>query len=69
MPVAAVSKAKRSSVLTKAKAKLEPMRDAERTKRALLDAAEIEFAAKGLAGARVDVIAEESCADKRMPYY
>lgn len=69
MPVAAVSKAKRSSVLTKAKAKLEPMRDAERTKRALLDAAEIEFAAKGLAGARVDVIAEESCANKRMLYY
>jgi TetR/AcrR family transcriptional regulator len=69
MPVAAVSKAKRSSVLTKAKAKLEPMRDAERSKRALLDAAEIEFAAKGLAGARVDVIAEESCANKRMLYY
>ncbi|MGB6659301.1 MAG: TetR/AcrR family transcriptional regulator [Xanthobacteraceae bacterium] len=67
MPVAAVSKAKRSSVLTKAKAKLEPMRDAERTKRALLDAAEIEFAAKGLAGARVDVIAEESAPTSGCP--
>jgi TetR/AcrR family transcriptional regulator len=69
MPVAAVSKAKRSSVPTKAKAKLEPVRDAERTKRALLDAAEVEFAAKGLAGARVDVIAEEASANKRMLYY
>ncbi|MGB6756456.1 MAG: TetR/AcrR family transcriptional regulator [Xanthobacteraceae bacterium] len=67
MPVAAVSKAKRSSVLTKAKAKLEPMRDAERTKRALLDAAEIEFAAKGLAAARVDVIAEESAPTSGCP--
>ena len=53
----------------KAKAKLEPVRDAERTKRALLDAAEVEFAAKGLAGARVDVIAEEASANKRMLYY
>jgi TetR/AcrR family transcriptional regulator len=64
MPIAATAKTKRPT-----KAKLEPVRDAERTRRALLDAAEIEFAAKGLAGARVDVIAEESCANKRMLYY
>jgi TetR/AcrR family transcriptional regulator len=67
MPVAATSKARKPSA--RAKAKLEPVRDAERTRRAILDAAEIEFAAKGLAGARVDVIAEEAAANKRMLYY
>jgi TetR/AcrR family transcriptional regulator len=66
MPVAATSRAKRPAA---AKAKIHPVRDAERTKRALLDAAEIEFATKGLAGARVDVIAEEAAANKRMFYY
>jgi len=71
MPIAATSKARKPSarVKVRAKAKLEPVRDAERTRRALLDAAEIEFAAKGLAGARVDVIAEEAAANKRMLYY
>lgn len=67
MAIAATSKTRKPSA--RAKAKLEPMRDAERTRRALLDAAEIEFAAKGLAGARVDVIAEEAAANKRMLYY
>src|SRR5580692_220476 len=67
MPVAATSKIKKAAA--PAKAKLEPVRDAERTRRAILDAAEIEFADKGLAGARVDVIAEQSCANKRMLYY
>jgi TetR/AcrR family transcriptional regulator len=67
MPLAATAKTKRPAA--RAKARLEPVRDAERTKRALLDAAEIEFAAKGLAGARVDVIAEEAAANKRMLYY
>jgi TetR/AcrR family transcriptional regulator len=67
MPVAATSKIKKAAA--PAKAKLEPIRDAERTRRAILDAAEIEFADKGLAGARVDVIAEQSCANKRMLYY
>src|ERR1700722_14030816 len=67
MPVAATSRIKKPAA--KAKAKLEPIRDAERTQRAILDAAEVEFADKGLAGARVDVIAEESCANKRMLYY
>ncbi len=79
MPVAATPKTKRPAASAKGKAslgkanlekaKLEPVRDAERTRRALLDAAEIEFAAKGLAGARVDVIAAESSANKRMLYY
>ena len=72
MPVAATSKIKKPAV-PKAKSKtlanLEPIRDAERTRRAILDAAEIEFADKGLAGARVDIIAGESCANKRMLYY
>ena len=45
------------------------MRDAERTRQALLAAAEIEFSTKGLAGARVDVIAEQAAANKRMLYY
>jgi AcrR family transcriptional regulator len=51
------------------KPKLEPVRDAERTQGAILAAAEAEFAAKGLAGARVDVIAEQAGANKRMLYY
>lgn len=67
MPLAATVKTRRPAA--RAKGRLEPVRDAERTKRALLDAAEIEFAAKGLAGARVDVIAEEAAANKRMLYY
>jgi AcrR family transcriptional regulator len=45
------------------------IRDAERTKQAILDAAKVEFAEKGLAGARVDAIAEQSGANKRMLYY
>ncbi len=68
MSVTATSKIKKQAA-PRTKATLEPIRDAERTKRAILDAAEIEFADKGLAGARVDVIAEESCANKRMLYY
>jgi AcrR family transcriptional regulator len=51
------------------KTNLEPVRDAERTKQAILDAAKVEFAEKGLAGARVDTIAEQSGANKRMLYY
>jgi TetR/AcrR family transcriptional regulator len=73
MPVAVTSKVKKQASSAKGKAKstaqLEPIRDAERTRRAILDAAEVEFADKGLAGARVDVIAEESSANKRMLYY
>ncbi len=46
-----------------------PIRDAERTKRAILKAATSEFAENGLAGARVDKIAETSLVNKRMIYY
>jgi AcrR family transcriptional regulator len=47
----------------------ESIRDAERTQQAILAAAEDEFADKGLAGARVDTIAEQSGMNKRMLYY
>ena len=45
------------------------LRDAERTRHAILAAATAEFAEHGLAGARVDRIAEVSGANKRMIYY
>src|SRR6201997_27408 len=66
---AAISRFPRPSPTAKTKAKLEPVRDAERTQAAILAAAEEEFADKGLAGARVDAIAEQSGANKRMLYY
>jgi AcrR family transcriptional regulator len=43
-------------------------RDAERTKKRLLDAAAVEFAALGIAGARVDRIAEAARCNKAMIY-
>jgi AcrR family transcriptional regulator len=67
--MAVAVKTKRAASSAKAKATLEPVRDAERTRQALLAAAEIEFSTKGLAGARVDVIAEQAAANKRMLYY
>jgi AcrR family transcriptional regulator len=69
MAVAVTSKPKKLAPSAKAKAPLEPLRDAERTRQALLAAAEVEFSTKGLAGARVDVIAEQAAANKRMLYY
>jgi AcrR family transcriptional regulator len=44
-------------------------RDPERTKQNILDVATIEFAANGLAGARVDAIAAKTQTTKRMIYY
>ncbi|MDQ1080207.1 TetR/AcrR family transcriptional regulator [Pseudoroseomonas cervicalis] len=44
-------------------------RDAEQTRRNILDAAIAEFAAKGLSGARVDEIAARTHTTKRMIYY
>ncbi|SDR33907.1 transcriptional regulator, TetR family [Rhizobiales bacterium GAS113] len=44
-------------------------RDADKTRLKILAAAAAEFAEKGLAGARVDAIAEASGANKRMIYY
>jgi TetR/AcrR family transcriptional regulator len=47
----------------------QPPRDADKTRLKILSAAAAEFAQKGLAGARVDAIAEASGANKRMIYY
>jgi TetR/AcrR family transcriptional regulator len=44
-------------------------RDPEATKRRILDAALREFSEKGIAGARVDAIAERAGINKRMLYY
>jgi AcrR family transcriptional regulator len=44
-------------------------RDPEGARRRILDAARAEFAAKGLAGARVDAIAEAAGVNKRMLYH
>lgn len=45
------------------------VRDSEATRRRIMQAAKAEFAAHGLAGARVDVIAERAGANKRMIYH
>ena len=45
-----------------------PERDAERSRREILLAAEAEFAEKGFYGARVDAIAARSGRNKRMIY-
>src|SRR5438552_7380550 len=44
-------------------------RDAEQTRKRILDAAKAEFAGKGLGGARVDEIAARSKSNKRMIYH
>ncbi len=44
-------------------------RDPERTRSAILAAAQAEFAANGLSGARVDAIARRARANKRMIYH
>lgn len=44
-------------------------RDAEQTRKRILDAATAEFARKGLGGARVDAIALRSKSNKRMIYH
>jgi AcrR family transcriptional regulator len=44
-------------------------RDAERTRRRILDAATADFAQHGLGGARIDRIARRARANKRMLYY
>jgi AcrR family transcriptional regulator len=67
-PIVALKPGKAPPART-SKTTLDPVRDAERTKQAILDAAKVEFAEKGLAGARVDAIAEQSGANKRMLYY
>ena len=44
-------------------------RDAEATQKRIMAAAKKEFAKNGLGGARVDVIAEQASANKRMIYH
>jgi AcrR family transcriptional regulator len=43
--------------------------DADETRNNILDVAAREFADKGLAGARIDEIAEKTASSKRMIYY
>jgi len=57
------SKAKQAAPVAKL------VRDPERTRARILEAAKAEFAAHGLGGARVDRIAEQADANKRMLYY
>jgi AcrR family transcriptional regulator len=45
------------------------VRNPDRTRRLILDAALKEFAARGFAGARVDVIARRAAVNKRMLYH
>ena len=45
------------------------VRDPEATKQRVLDAAKVEFARHGLAGARVDAIADRAKANKQMIYH
>ena len=54
---------------TKPKRVLRWQRDPEGMRRRILEAAKAEFAAHGLAGARVDRIAAKAGANKRMLYY
>jgi len=52
------------------KKKRDPMpRDAGQTRKRILDAATVEFARKGLGGARVDAIAARAKSNKRMIYH
>jgi AcrR family transcriptional regulator len=52
------------------KKKRDPMpRDAGQTRKRILDAATVEFARKGLGGARVDAIATRAKSNKRMIYH
>ena len=44
-------------------------READATRRRILDAAKSEFAALGYAGARVDAIAQDAKVNKRMIYH
>ena len=59
----------RATVLAKAKRVLRWQRDPEGMRLRILEAAKQEFAAHGLAGARVDRIAAAAGANKRMLYY
>lgn len=64
----AAAKAERAPAIVEPAKEL-ATRDADKTRLKIMEAAEVEFARKGLAGARVDVVAEEAGANKRMIYY
>lgn len=66
---AAWSSSDRSPELAKAKRTLKWQRDPEGMRIRILEAAKKEFAAHGIGGARVDRIAAEAGANKRMLYY
>jgi AcrR family transcriptional regulator len=63
------SSSDRSPELAKAKRTLKWQRDPEGMRIRILEAAKKEFAAHGIGGARVDRIAAEAGANKRMLYY
>ena len=54
---------------TRPRPRVAGQRDPARTRMAILDAATLEFTAKGLTGARVDTIASRSGVNKRMIYH
>ena len=63
---------KKNSKASSAKVAKDPervRRDPERTRARILDAARVEFARRGLAGARVDQITARAGSNKRMIYY
>src|SRR5664279_6543104 len=64
-----LSHSHRAALLAKAKRILKWQRDPEGMRLRILEAAKQEFAAHGLAGARVDRIAAKAGANKRMLYY
>jgi len=58
-----------ADAVTIGRKRIGPARDADQTRKKILAAAKVEFAMKGLGGARVDAIAARSKANKRMIYH
>ncbi len=65
----AILKSRKAPITTASGAPDLRSRRSEQSQQQILAAAEVEFADKGLAGARVDAIAEESGVNKQMIYY
>lgn len=68
-PSPAVTRSRKSQTTSAPTASSRSPRDAEATKRQILDAAEEEFALRGLGGARTEVIANLAGVAPRMIYY
>jgi AcrR family transcriptional regulator len=68
-PMALTRRTKRSSPAASRAPAVQPKRDADATRARILQAAIDEFAAKGLSGARVDVICRAARANPRMLYH